>query len=102
MEIYNDGTRLLVTLIYQLFYWYTTVKVKFNAQTAPFIRERKWHPSQEIEEHQDGSLTLSLESSGLNNLKRWILGYGSGAVALEPPELVELVRNEIKKMTNCY
>lgn len=79
-----------------------TVKVKFNAQTAPFIRERKWHPSQEIEEHQDGSLILTLQSSGLNDLKRWILSYGAGAIALEPPELVELVRNEIKKMTNCY
>ncbi|RMD72498.1 MAG: WYL domain-containing protein, partial [Cyanobacteria bacterium J149] len=76
--------------------------VKFNAQTAPFIRERKWHPSQEIEEHQDGSLILTLQSSGLNDLKRWILSYGAGAIALEPPELVELVRNEIKKMTNCY
>lgn len=79
-----------------------TVKVKFNAQTAPFIRERKWHPSQEIEEHQDGSLTLTLQSSGLNDLKRWILSYGTGAIALEPPELVELVRKEIKAMKENY
>lgn len=79
-----------------------TVKIKFNAQTAPFIREREWHPSQEIEEHQDGSLTLSLQSSGLNDLKRWILNYGAGAIVLEPLELVDLVRKEIEQMRQYY
>lgn len=78
------------------------VKIKFTASTAPFIRERRWHCTQTIEEHQDGSLTLHLLTSGFNDLKRWILGYGAGAVALEPPELVDLVRQEIKTMSTYY
>jgi predicted DNA-binding transcriptional regulator YafY len=78
------------------------VAIWFDAATAPFIRERRWHISQEIEEHEDGSLTLHLVASGLNDLKRWVLGYGKGAVVKEPMELVELVRGEIEGMKQHY
>lgn len=78
------------------------VKIWFDASAAPFIRERRWHLSQEIEEHVDGSLTLYLLISGLNDLKRWVLGYGKGAVVKEPPELVKLVQQEIKSMSQNY
>lgn len=79
-----------------------TVKIKFNSQIAPFIRERQWHHSQEIQEHEDGSLILSLKTSGLNDIKRWILSYGAGAIALEPSQLVELVKKEVKAINDNY
>jgi predicted DNA-binding transcriptional regulator YafY len=78
------------------------IEIWFDATTAPFIRERRWHSSQELLEHSDGSLTLRMSVSGLNDLKRWVLGYGKGAVVKNPPELVELVREEIKAMNNSY
>jgi predicted DNA-binding transcriptional regulator YafY len=78
------------------------VKVWFDAKTAPFVRERRWHPSQEIEEHEDGSMTLQMCVTGLNDLKRWVLGYGKGAIAREPPELVEMVWEEISTMCHHY
>lgn len=78
------------------------VAIWFDAGAAPFIRERRWHFSQEIEEHPDGSLTLHLVTGGLNDLKRWVLGYGKGAVVKEPPELVELVRGEVEEMNKHY
>jgi predicted DNA-binding transcriptional regulator YafY len=40
--------------------------------------------------------------SGLNDLKRWVLGYGKGAVVKSPSELVELVKEEIKVMNSNY
>lgn len=78
------------------------VVIWFDATAAPFIRERRWHFSQEITEHDDGSLTLHLLISGLNDLKRWVLFYGKGAVVKQPPELVELVRQEIEGMSQHY
>jgi predicted DNA-binding transcriptional regulator YafY len=78
------------------------VAIWFDASTAPFIRERRWHVTQEIEEHPDGSLTLHLVTSGLNDLKRWVLGYGKGAVVKEPAELVKLVKEEIEGMSQNY
>ena len=79
-----------------------SVAIWFNAETAPFIRERRWHPTQEIEEHQDDSLTLRMEVPSLNDLKRWLLGYGKGAIALQPPQLVEMMRMEVEKMQKVY
>lgn len=78
------------------------VKVWFDAKTAPYIRERRWHLTQELTEHADGSVTLQMVVGGLNDLKRWILGYGRGAIAQEPPELVELVRQEVDGMSRHY
>jgi len=78
------------------------VEIWFDSFTAPYIRERRWHPTQEIQEHADGSLTLHLVVAGLNDLKRWLLGYGKGAVVHGPLELVQLVREEIEAMHQHY
>ncbi len=79
-----------------------TIIVWFDAPTAPYIRERRWHRTQEIQEHPDGSLTLRMVVGGLNDLKRWVLGYGKGAVVREPRELVEMVKSEIISMSTSY
>jgi predicted DNA-binding transcriptional regulator YafY len=78
------------------------VTIWFDEATAPFIRERRWHVTQEITEHTDGSLTLHLTTSGLNDRKRWIVGYGKGAVVKEPAELVNLVKAEVEGMSQHY
>jgi len=80
----------------------TPICIWFEPRTAPYIRERRWHPTQEIQEHPDGSLTLQMIVTGLNDLKRWVLGYGKGAVVQSPPELVQLVREEIEGMKKHY
>jgi predicted DNA-binding transcriptional regulator YafY len=78
------------------------VAIWFDRTTAPYIRERRWHPSQMLEEHPDGSVTLEMTVSGLNDLKRWVLGYGKGAIVRRPPELVELVKNEVVGIGQHY
>jgi predicted DNA-binding transcriptional regulator YafY len=74
------------------------ITILFSANSAPFIREREWHSSQRIDEHPDGSLTLHLEVGGLQEVKRWVLGYGKEAIAQSPPELVKLLRDETEAM----
>ena len=78
------------------------ISIWFDVATAPYIRERRWHPTQQIEEHPDGSLTLNFIARGLSEVKRWILFYGKGAIALNPPELVQMVGNEVAMMSNHY
>lgn len=78
------------------------VAIWFDPATAPYIRERRWHPTQQIEEHPDGSLTLRLVVRGLNEVKRWVLYYGKGAVVRDPPELVGMMRQEIEGMGVLY
>ncbi len=78
------------------------VVIWFDAETAPFIRERRWHPTQVIEEQPDGSLILRMTVRGMNDVKRWVLFYGKGAVVRDPPELVQLVRDEVGAMSRNY
>ncbi len=78
------------------------VIIKFDAITAPFVRGRRWHPSQEIMEEKEGGLMLKMYVRGLNDVKRWVLGYGKGAVVLEPIELVEMIIDEIRMMHVLY
>lgn len=78
------------------------VAIKFDPATAPYIRERKWHPSQELVEHPDESVTLTITVGGLNDIKRWVLSYGKGARVLSPPKLVAMIKSEIAEMTSYY
>jgi predicted DNA-binding transcriptional regulator YafY len=80
----------------------TQISIWFDTATAPFIRERRWHPTQQIDEQSDGSLTLHFVARGLNEVKRWILFYGKGAKAIAPPELVAMVREEVQSMISVY
>ncbi|MEM8641356.1 MAG: WYL domain-containing protein [Cyanobacteria bacterium P01_G01_bin.54] len=74
------------------------VTIRFDAQTAPYITERQWHSTQEIETHGDGSITLRMTVTGLGDVKRWVFGYGKGAIVLAPPELVRMVQGETEAM----
>jgi predicted DNA-binding transcriptional regulator YafY len=78
------------------------VAIWFDGATAPYIRERRWHPTQTLEEHPNGSVTLRMKVKGLNDLKRWVLGYGKGAIVQGPPELVALVKDELAGMARSY
>lgn len=78
------------------------VKVRFSRKAAGYIRERCWHPSQRIEEHGDGSITLSLTVNHLLELKSWILSWGGEAQAMEPPELAADLERTIREMAVLY
>lgn len=78
------------------------VQIRFDPGQARYIREREWHSSQQITEHEDGSLTLVLRLRGLGEVRRWVMSFGSHAKVLAPAELqVEMVE-EIRRMGNVY
>ena len=70
------------------------IRVKFNKSVAPYIREKNWHPTQQINNGKDGSAELSLQLSHLSDIQRWILSWGSNATVLAPKELADAVRAE--------
>ena len=84
------------------------VRLRFAPRVAPFIRERRWHPSQRIEEQADGGLILSLTVNHLLELKRWVLSWGDEVRVLAPRHLAEAIRaiagrmlaGEIEKKTD--
>lgn len=78
------------------------IAIRFEEGQARYIRERTWHPTQNIEELPDGGLVLRFRSSGLGDLKRWVLQYGSQAEVLAPEALRVAVRQEAQKMAERY
>ncbi|EEF58330.1 helix-turn-helix transcriptional regulator [Pedosphaera parvula] len=68
------------------------VVIRFAEVVADYIREKKWHHSQELIELEDGGVELRLRLSSLQEIERWILGWGGNAVVVEPRELADMVR----------
>jgi proteasome accessory factor B len=65
------------------------IKVRFGAEISHLIRERVWHPSQSIIVDDDGSVTLTFEASGENEILAWLYSYLPHVQLLEPAELRE-------------
>jgi predicted DNA-binding transcriptional regulator YafY len=78
------------------------VVIEFDPSEAPYIRGRKWHHSQMLEEKPDGTLRMSLTIGGLGEIMRWVLSLGSHAWVVEPEELREKIATEIEKMQEKY
>ena len=78
------------------------IVIKFDEYQARWIRERQWHPSQQIDELPSGELILRLRVGGIQEVKRWIMGYGPHAKVLQPESLWLQFREESKKMAEIY
>jgi proteasome accessory factor B len=68
------------------------VVIRFNELVADYIREKKWHDSQQLKELKDGGLELRMKLSSLAEVERWVLGWAGNAKVIHPPELAEKVR----------
>jgi predicted DNA-binding transcriptional regulator YafY len=78
------------------------VRLRFAAAAAPYIRERRWHPSQEITESAHGAIIVTLRVNNLLDVQRWVLSWGSNAEALAPKELRDSIAHEIAALSRCY
>jgi predicted DNA-binding transcriptional regulator YafY len=78
------------------------VSIKFAPRAARYIKEKIWHPTQALKDHEDGSCTLSFTTAGLDEVRRWVLGYGADAVVVEPPTLRSAIVDELKLSLNKY
>jgi len=63
---------------------------------------RTWSKSQEIIDQEDGSIILSMETSGWWDVKRWVHSYGSGSKVLEPEGLKNEIRDELEAARELY
>jgi predicted DNA-binding transcriptional regulator YafY len=74
------------------------VVLRFSVEAAPWVRDERWHPSQETETLADGTLVMRFRCSITHELVRWVLSFG-GEVAIEQPDaLLAAVRAEASRM----
>ena len=78
------------------------VLIRFHEMVADYIREKKWHESQELRELPDGGVELRMKLSSLAEVERWILGWAGNARVLRPPELAESVKQSAQDILRNF
>lgn len=78
------------------------VEIVFTREAVATVTEGIWHHTQKAHRNKDGSVTLTFKVDGLNEIVRWILGWGSRAKVLKPPELTAMVVGQLQKNIENY
>lgn len=74
------------------------VVLRFNPRVADYIREKKWHQSQQLRELKDGGVELRFTLSSLVEIERWVLSWGGDAVVVKPRPLADAVKEAAKRI----
>jgi predicted DNA-binding transcriptional regulator YafY len=78
------------------------VSIRFSPDWATYVSERNWHESQQLEQTEDGGLVLHMEVGGLQEIRNWVLSFGSGATVLRPDSLRDEVTRELSRALERY
>ena len=68
------------------------VTILFEPSVAPLIEHGQHHPSEVKLRLPDGRLEYRVRVAALDEIARWVVGFGGNAVAVEPEEFVDRVR----------
>ncbi len=78
------------------------IKVWFHADVAGYIKEKILHESQEIIPQDDGSVIFEADVAGTDEIRFWVMTWGSKAMVLEPESLRQDIRAEAEIMASRY
>ena len=79
-----------------------TVQIRFTPAAARAIQESKWHPSQQLQENTDGSITATYEVAINPELQGWILSFGPDAKVLRPKSLASKIQAQATSIAAQY
>ncbi|OPZ31818.1 MAG: hypothetical protein BWY99_02876 [Synergistetes bacterium ADurb.BinA166] len=65
---------------------------------ARVVAETVWHPSQRVEECEDGAIILRASVPDIGEVVRWMLAGAPYALPLEPPELRERLLQTMERL----
>ncbi len=78
------------------------VKIWIAPEWAYFVKERSWHPTQKLQSQKDGSVILTMQCGGLDELTAWVLSFGPGAKVLGPQSLIDQVSSQVTAAAQSY
>lgn len=80
-----------------------SIKIRFWGYAARVVAEREWHPSQSVTELSGSDqVELRLELRALEDVTRWVLGFGSQAEVIGPPELRKIIQATLREALLRY
>jgi len=71
------------------------VEILVTPEAAPLVVETRWHATQRAKKHADGSVTLSFQVDGLDEILWWFLGWAGRALVVKPVELRKMVQEQL-------
>jgi len=74
----------------------------FDSEVAANVASRKWHKTQDIERHEDGSVTLRMQVGIGEELIAWILGYGHHVRIVAPQSLRQTIGERLRRALDLY
>ncbi len=77
-------------------------RLRFTPRRTRWVADERWHWQQSAQRLPDGSLELTVPYSEVEELVSEILRYGPDVQVLEPPELVEIVRQRLQQAVEQY
>jgi len=78
------------------------VKVWFSPKVAGYIREKNWHATQKLSRLENDALLFEAEVAGTEEIKHWIMQWGSQAVVLSPDTLRTEIQTEAAALLQRY
>jgi predicted DNA-binding transcriptional regulator YafY len=78
------------------------VVIEFDAWGADDVRGRNWHASQVLKDHPTGGLTVKMTLNNLEEVEKWVLGFGEHATVIEPRELRERIARSARAVADKY
>jgi len=78
------------------------IELEFDARIAPYVVERRWHPSQKLQPRPEGSLRMTLRVSDDPALRTWILGFGPLVRVVAPRRLAEAILEDLDEARANY
>jgi predicted DNA-binding transcriptional regulator YafY len=73
------------------------VVVRFSPEIRPHLERKIWHPSQKIKILEDGSLEISLDTSGIDAVKSWLYRWIPYIADIKP----EFLKKEFSASLNA-
>lgn len=78
------------------------VRLEVSPKYVAAFRRKRYHASQLLHVQEDGTAIVTFNVAGLEDMRPFVLGYGRGLRVISPPELVEMVKEEVRVVGGMY
>jgi predicted DNA-binding transcriptional regulator YafY len=78
------------------------VVVALDETWAGYARSHRWHPSQVVEEVDDGAVLVKLRVKITPEVESWVLGFGEHAAVRAPDSLRKTIAARIERLRAVY
>jgi len=67
------------------------IKIFFSSRVASMLLTGQRHPTEKIKRLKNGAIEYSMKASGLEEIGRWVVGFGREARVIYPQKLADMV-----------